>query len=97
MDLEENVVRSIPVEKKFRIQLTGEVRITQNGNSFLECTTDQGTVAFWGKEGAMANINVIASTEAPFSVTCGCIDSNWEKHAYWVPQNAKIEILEERE
>ena len=84
-----------PIERQIDVRKVDEIRKTSSGNSYLVCESDLGTVAFWGEEGAMANINVIASTTAPFRVLCGCIDSNWDRHAYWIPQNAKVEILDD--
>jgi hypothetical protein len=82
-----------PVERRIEIRGVGELRTTSTGNSYLECVTDLGVVAFWGELGAMTNINKIASADVPFTATCGCIDANWEQHALWVPQAAKVEIL----
>jgi hypothetical protein len=83
-----------PVDTKLVVRSVGEVKITPKGNSFLECKTSVGTVAFWGDSRGMSNINKIGSRSTPFALVCGCIDSNWPEHAFWVPQSAQVVIDE---
>jgi hypothetical protein len=41
----------------------------------------------------MLNIDLITGQSSPFNVECGCIDSRWPKHAYWIPENSRVSIL----
>ena len=79
-----------PVATKLEIRSVGEKKATPNGNPFVECEANVGTVAFWGGAGNMSNINKIGSRPTPFTLVCGCIDSKWPEHRFWVPQSAQI-------
>ena len=84
--------RSTPEQRKLRVRRVGPERETSNGNRYVECDTDAGTVAFWGREKGADNMSLIAAAQTPFTVTCGCIRSNWERHDLWVPENEYTEI-----
>lgn len=79
-----------PSPTELEIRQVGEVQTTPKGNSFVECVTDVGVVAFWGDANNMTNIEVVKHAQPPFKATCGCIPSNWKQHALWVPQSATV-------
>ena len=81
---------TITVTKKLRIHET------QNGNCFLECDTNLGRAAFWGKAGNMRNIQALGAHAEPFSVRCAWRDANREKfpdHAVWIPETSSLDFL----
>ena len=65
---------------------------TRNGNWFLPCETSGGVALFWGSEQNLDNIQLIDAGCVPFTVTCGCIASNWPKYDLWVPENSRVEV-----
>lgn len=85
-----------PEQREFQVTFKKPVVTTQNGNSFLECNTSLGIVAFWGDDWSMANIRAIESKAVPFRVRCGCITSNSpfdQQHQLWVPQTEHLEFI----
>ena len=84
--------RSIPQRRTLRVTRVGRQRVTSKGNRFVECETDTGTVAFWGKREGPDNINLLTGTRAPFTVTCGCKPARWNRHALWVRDDEPLEI-----
>ncbi len=83
---------TIPQSRRLQIRSIGAVRKTSSGNSYVECETDSGLVAFWGDAASMANIQSVVGRATPFFATCGCIPSNWEQHAFWIPQAAEVAV-----
>lgn len=69
------------------------VKETTKGNCYVECDTNQGVVAVWGKSANMANINTVQSKTPPFKALCGCIPSNWNQHSLWVPETATLRLI----
>ena len=65
---------------------------TRNGNWFLPCKTSGGVALFWGSDKNLDNIQSIEAGRVPFTVTCGCIASNWPKYDLWVPENSRVEV-----
>ena len=65
---------------------------TRSGNWFLPCETSGGVALFWGSEKNLDNIQSIEAGRVPFTVTCGCIASNWPKYDLWVPENSRVEV-----
>ena len=65
---------------------------TPNGNWFLPCETSGGVALFWGSDKNLDNIQSIEAGRVPFTVTCGCIASNWPKYDLWVPENSRVEV-----
>ena len=65
---------------------------TRSGNWFLPCETSGGVALFWGSEKNLDNIQLIEAGRVPFTVTCGCIASNWPKYDLWVPENSRVEV-----
>lgn len=82
------------VQQKLRVTRLLDVHTTARGNTYLECGTDVGMVAFWGDEGDRRNIQLLQEARLPATVTCGCIASNWSQHRLWVPQHSCITVLE---
>ncbi len=85
--------RKKPESRQLRIIHVGSISKTSRGNCYLECDTDDGVVAFWGKTGNTLNIGLIREQPSPFGVECGCISSNWSKHVLWVPESSQVSIL----
>jgi hypothetical protein len=83
-----------PQRTKLEIREVGELQTTSKGNCYVECKTDVGVVAFWGKTDHMGNIQAIQRTVPPLKAICGCIPSNWNQHALWVPESASIQLLD---
>jgi hypothetical protein len=79
-----------PQPTELEIRSVGHVQETARGNCYVECATNLGVVAFWGKSGNMSNITAIQSRTPPFGVKCGCIPSNWQQHAMWVPEAVAV-------
>ena len=65
---------------------------TRNGNWYLPCETSDGVALFWGSDKNLDNIQLIEAGRVPFTVTCGCIASNWPQYDLWVPENSNIEV-----
>ena len=65
---------------------------TRNGNWYLPCETSAGVALFWGSDKNLDNIQLIEAGRVPFTVTCGCIASNWPQYDLWVPENSNIEV-----
>lgn len=65
---------------------------TSSGNCWIECSTNRGVVAIWGKSGNMRNIEKIEAKAPPFKALCGCIPSHWSQHVLWVPESATIKF-----
>lgn len=78
-----------PIERHLRVVELGPTGVTRNGNTYLECRTDAGVVAFWGKAPDLKNIDLVRRTRLPAAFRCGCIPGRWDQHALWVPQNAE--------
>ncbi len=75
---------------EIEVRQVGELRTTSKGNSFVQCITDIGTVAFWGSVNNMANIKKAQSARPPFKVTCGCIPPSWQQHVRRIPESAIV-------
>ncbi len=81
----------IPQERTFEITLVREPQSSQRGNISVECETDLGIVAFWGKEGNTRNIDHVRGLSLPAKVTCGAIPpSPGYSHDFWIPENQFI-------
>ncbi len=79
-----------PKQTELEIRQVSELKTTSKGNCYVECKTNVGVVAFWGDTNHMSNIETIQRAKPPLKAICGCIQSNWNQHALWVPQNATI-------
>ena len=75
---------------QFVVTSRSEIWATSHGNLYLECETDRGTVAFWGKTGNTRNIDSVESKVPPFSVSCEVIDGRWPQHRYWVMESKRL-------
>ena len=85
-----------PTETRiFEIRVVGSVKRTAKGHPFIECQTDAGTVAFWGGR-RMDNLQTLESQTPPFRARCWYRPpaSNFPSHTWWVPETARIELLE---
>jgi hypothetical protein len=71
----------------------GPLEETVNGNRYVVCQTNRGSVQVWGSDGNMTNINDLQDRHTPFTARCGCIPSKWAQHDLWVPQTTPIEFL----
>jgi hypothetical protein len=83
---------AIPQLIELEVTRVSQRHQTAKGNFWIECATNQGVVAVWGKAGNMANITAIEARTPPFKATCGCIPSNWPEHAFWVPEYATMRL-----
>lgn len=83
-----------PQMRALEIRSIGNVQTTSGGNSYLECQTDAGCVAFWGDAAHMNNIHTVEALHLPANIRCGCIRSNWSQHQFWVPQSARVVVAE---
>ena len=83
-----------PQVREFVVSTLGEIGCTIKGNAYLECNTDLGVVAFWGK-GSMANITRLQQATTPVRVRCGVITSYWPQHRLWIPESSRVEVLQE--
>jgi hypothetical protein len=72
-----------------------DIKYTPKGNAFLECFTNMGVVAFWGRPGNMPNIHLIQDSQLPCTVLCDTISASprWVGHALWVPESSTIRFL----
>ena len=75
---------------QFVVTSRSEIWATSHGNLYLECETDRGTVAFWGKTENTRNIDSVESKVPPFSVSCEVIDGRWPQHRYWVMESKRL-------
>jgi hypothetical protein len=82
--------RRKPESKRLRIIEIWTEKKTAKGNCYLECQTDQGVVAFWGRVGETGNISEVRRRSTPFIVICDCIPSNWPRHSFWIPQGSQL-------
>jgi hypothetical protein len=85
-----------PIERNFWIREIGPRQKTARGNTFIECRDQTGdTVAFWGGKTGFRNIEKIEACRhsLPLLVVCDCIDPTSPDfgHAWWVPENARVE------
>ena len=85
---------SRPSRRKFTITSMKPEQTTSGGNLYLECETTVGTIAFWGDRTDQSNIRAIERHNPPLSVTADCIESNWDKHDFWVPQRETVIVHE---
>jgi hypothetical protein len=76
----------------FTVIARSEVWPTQKGNLYLECDTDHGTVAFWGKSTNTRNIDAVEAQTLPVLVDCETIGSNWPQHRFWVMEGARLKF-----
>ncbi len=83
--------RQPPETREFVVRYIGEVGRTRQGNAYVECDTDAGTVAFWGKVD-MTNIHRLVQTKPPVRVRAPVIHSNWPQHQLWVPEGSAISV-----
>lgn len=60
------------------------------GSPYIECRADEGVIAFWGTEGDTANITVISRVVGAFTLECEAIPGRWARHAFWVPEGARV-------
>jgi len=79
-----------PIPRCFVVTEVRTPQTTENENTYLECDTDEGVVAFWGSPSNMTNIRKIRALDLPARVAAGCIDSNWDQHQFWCPENAGL-------
>ena len=82
-----------PESQTLQISRIGTHKRTQNRNHYLECETDAGVAAFWGRENNLNNIHRIEQSRAPLTVKCGCISPRRSDHDIWVPESSSIEII----
>ena len=81
-----------PEPRTLEIRAIRDRERTRNGNWFLPCETSGGVALFWGSEKNLDTIQLIEAGRVPFTVTCGCIASNWPKYDLWVPENSRVEV-----
>ncbi len=81
-----------PKTRILTVTSVSEMNRTRNGNAFVECDTNEGVIAVWGKTD-MRNITAVLNTGVPFDMECGLISSNWPQHRFWIPESARIEIV----
>ena len=83
-----------PQRETLRVYSVDEETETSKGNRYVECRTDQGTVAFWGKVDPYVrdNIDVVTAPEPPFTVTCDCKPADWDVHDLWVDEDSHVAI-----
>ena len=83
------------IEKRvFNIYRRGTVITTRNDNSFLECRSNEGLIAFWGSAGNMENIQQILVAPMPCQVECEIAAPSLHfNHDHWVPEHGKIAFL----
>jgi hypothetical protein len=86
-----------PTRTEMTITLVEDVQHTSNGNSFLECQTSSGTVAFWGSSQNMKNIREIQQAQTPFKIVCDSIRANWSNHDLWIPESGVISSIDSHE
>lgn len=86
--------REIPEVTVFTIESVGNTKTTFKGNSYLECRTNVGVVAFWGSRTNQSNIDAVKRLSLPFTVKVACIppsQSFASSHALWVPERSVLE------
>ena len=76
-----------PTSRTLKVTGVNPRQTSPNGHDYVTCETDAGTVAFWGSDENLRNIQLIEKTPLPVTVTCGCIPSNWNQHDLWVPED----------
>ena len=84
-----------PLLRKLRILELRQTRATSGGNTYLECLTDAGLVAFWGRGAELTNIRLVQGCRLPATLRCGTRPSPWDQHALWVPQHAEVSLVQE--
>jgi hypothetical protein len=86
-------VMARPTRTEMTITQVEDVQHTSNGNSYLECQTNSGTVAFWGSSQNMKNIREIQQAQTPFEIVCDSIKANWSNHVLWIPESGVISSI----
>jgi len=87
-----------PTETRtFEIREVGDLIRSPKGHTWIECETDAGTVAFWAGSRPSAPLRSLQKRTTPFKVRCGCRQPlpNYPTHAWWVPEGAPIEFLDD--
>jgi len=72
------------------IRRVGQVQQTPKGNLYLECDTDLGVVAVWGRREQSDNIRRMQSLHVPAKVRAGSIVGGWSQHTWWIPEDAAV-------
>jgi hypothetical protein len=76
--------------REFLIRRIGHVQRTPKGNLYLECDTDLGVAAVWGRQAHSENISQVQSLRVPVKVRAGSIVGGWSQHTWWIPEEAAI-------
>jgi hypothetical protein len=85
-----------PKSLEFQVTRVKSVETTADGESFLECATSVGVIAFWGSRDSMTNIEGIEAKRLPFRVRTRCVQPDppfEQRHSLWVPRNVRVEFL----
>ena len=85
-----------PKPFEFQVTRVRPVQTTDDGRSFLECTTSVGVVAFWGDADSTLNIDGIEGKRVPFRLRASCVppDPPYDtRHSVWVLPTARIDFL----
>lgn len=93
-------MRVVMQPQNFTIFKVSELKSTPKGNLYVECETDKGTIAVWGTERNIRNIQSVQKAKIPFKLSTDryVIPSlQFPQHQYWIPEVAKIEIFNKRE
>lgn len=87
----------MPRQTTTREFIVRRVRNLQNAvkGSYLECDTDEGTVAIWGSNRNMGNIRAIQQAQTPSLVRARCVspNRNYPHHIFWVPEWYPIAVV----
>lgn len=82
--------------KSFNVSKVSSIKDTPNGNLYVECETDKGTIAVWGSERNIRNIQSVQEAKIPFKLSTDRYVNpplQFPQHQYWIPEAAKIEIV----
>lgn len=68
------------------VRRIGPLQTSPKGHPYIECHTDAGIVACWGSANDRANIDRISTALLPAAIECVFVESNWSRHALWIPR-----------
>lgn len=79
---------------EFVVRRVSPILNSPNGHQYIECQIDGGTIAVWGSQARMGNIDLMSRTPPPFRVIADCIPSNWRQHDLWIYERHDIYDVE---
>lgn len=84
----------MPDSWEFLVRAVGQIQKLPPG-WLVECETDRGIVAVWGRSSNQTNIEKVCKATTPFRITSNTHrtpNRNFPRHAYWIPESALLEI-----